>query len=118
VRQGQAVWTRKRGASEIAGELVVATGSDGQAFVQFSVNGLPLLIAQTAPHRWSAEVPTQNQQYSGHGQPPKRLMLLYVPRALTAASLPAGWRWQRLENNGWRLEDPASGQSLEGYFLQ
>jgi hypothetical protein len=118
VRQGQAVWTRQRGAPEIAGEIVVATTPDGRAFVQFSKNGLPLLIAQSTSHAWWVEVPTENQHYSGHGQPPQRLLLLFVPRALAGAPLPPGWKWQRLENNGWRLENSTRGESLEGYFAQ
>src|SRR2546421_166697 len=36
VREGQAVWKSKRGASDIAGEILVATQPDGRAFVQFT----------------------------------------------------------------------------------
>src|SRR5947209_13050077 len=67
VREGQAVWRTKRGAQEIAGEVLVATRSDGRALVQFSKNPFPLLIGQITPHSWELRVPTQNKRYSGHG---------------------------------------------------
>ena len=118
VREGQAVWTRQRGAPEIAGEIVVATQLDGRAFVQFSKNGFPLLLAQSTPHEWSVELPTENKHYSGGGAPPKRLMLLYLPSALRGGALPRGWKWQHLDNNSWRLENASNGESLEGYFTQ
>lgn len=118
VRQGQAVWKRGRNMPEIAGEIIVATGPDGRAFVQFSKNPFPLLIAQSTATTWQVETPTDNKRYSGHGKPPKRLIFLYVPRALAGLSLPRDWSWQKLENNGWRLQNAANGESLEVYFTQ
>ncbi|MDB6056500.1 MAG: hypothetical protein JWO95_344, partial [Verrucomicrobiales bacterium] len=47
VREGQAVWKRKASEPEIAGEILLATRSDGRAFVQFSKNPFPLVIAQS-----------------------------------------------------------------------
>ena len=118
VRTGQAVWKRARGKPEVAGEILVATRSDGRAFVQFSKSPFPLIIAQSTPHNWEVELPMDNKRYSGHGQPPRRLLLLYLPRALAGQPLPTGWSWQKLENNGWRLENQAKGESLELYFAQ
>jgi hypothetical protein len=116
VRQGQAVWQRPQGAPEIAGEILVATRGDGESFVQFSKGAFPLLIAQSTPGRWQVEVPTQNQRYSGRGKPPARLLVLYLARALAGESLPAGWTWETKPDGGWRLANPKTGESLEGYF--
>lgn len=118
VRQGQAVWKRGRSMPEIAGDIIVATGPDGRSFVQFSKNPFPLVIAQSTATAWQVETPTDNKHYSGHGNPPKRLMFLYIPRALEGRPLPRHWTWQKMENNGWRLKNPASGESLEVYFMQ
>src|SRR5437660_1653021 len=76
VREGQAVWKRQRRAPEVAGEIIVATRPNGQAFVQFSKNPFPLLIAQTAADAWEVQLPTENKRYSGRGQPPARLLAL------------------------------------------
>jgi len=118
LREGQAVWRMKRGGREIAGEILLATRPDGQVFVQFSKNPFPLMVAQAARDTWQVEVPTQNKHYSGHGRPPARLIWLCLPRVLAGEPPPKNWSWQRLPDNGWRLENPATGESLEGYFSQ
>ena len=116
VRQGQAVWQRPHGASEIAGEILLGTREDGRSFVQFSKNGFPLVIAQNQANGWQVELPVQNKRYSGRGLPPARLLILYLPRALAGQSLPKGWSWNTMANGGWRLENHRIGESLEGFF--
>lgn len=115
VREGQAVWRLPKSAKEIAGDVLVATRPGGRAFVQFSKTPFPLLIGQEVGNRWEVELPAQNKHYSGRGHPPKRLIWLYLPRALAGESLPTNWTW-REDGKGWRLENPASGESLEGFF--
>lgn len=116
VREGQAVWRTKRDGREVAGEILLATRADGSAFIQFSKNPFPLIIARSFGGSWEVEVPTQNKRYSGHGSPPARLIWLYLPRVLSGQPPPHGWTWQTLENQGWRLENQARGESIEGYF--
>ena len=116
VREGQAVWQKDRGAQEVAGEILLAQSNDGRAFVQFSKNPFPLLTAQSTTNSWEVEVPTQKKRYSGHGPPPQRLIWLYLPRALSGLAPPKGFSWAKLENNGWRLENSATGESIQGYF--
>src|SRR3954451_12755208 len=82
VREGQAVWQAKKGAPEIAGEILLATRGNGRTFVQFSKTPFPLVIAQSTTNTWQAELPTQNKWYSGRGKPPTRLIWLYLPRVL------------------------------------
>jgi len=117
VREGQAVWKRKADAPEIAGEILVATRTDGRAFVQFSKNPFPMVIAQSTSKGWQVETPTENKFYSGHGQPPARLIFLYIPRLLAGQPAPKGWTYQKL-GDGYKLENHASGESLEVYFTQ
>jgi hypothetical protein len=116
VREGQAIWRMKRDAPEIAGEILIATRPDGWEFVQFSKNPFPMMVAQGTTNAWQVEVPIENKRYSGRGQPPARLILLYLPRVLGGQPPPKGWSWQKLENNGWRLENGSTGEMLEGYL--
>lgn len=116
VRQGQAVWTHKRGGEGIAGDIIVATRPDGQAFVQFSKGLFPVFVGQLTARAWSISIPPQNLRYSGHGQPPKRVLLLYLPRVLSGLPPPRHWTWQRVGEGGWKLENQSSGESLEVYF--
>jgi hypothetical protein len=118
VRQGQAVWRRQRAAPGLAGDLILATRPDGRTFVQFSKSALPILTAQSTPDRWEVESPTENKRHSGHGRPPAQLIFLYLPRALAGQPLPKEWSWRQLDNGNWRLENHATGASLEGYFTE
>ena len=118
VRQGQAVWKRSRHAPEVAGEILIATKSGGRAFVQFSKNPFPLVIAQSTAETWQVEIPAQNKRYSGRGRPPARLIFLYLPRMIAGEPPPRGWSWKKLSDEGWRLDNQSAGESLEVYFAQ
>lgn len=116
-RQGQAVWRTQKDAPEIAGELVVATNPDGRSFLQFSKTPLPFVVAQTTAKSWQIHFyAPKNKTYSGPGKPPTRLIWLYLPRCLAGSPPPKSWSWQKLENNGWRLENQSTGESLEGFL--
>ena len=118
IQQGQAVWRQKRSSPEIAGEILVATKPDGQAFIQFTKTPFPLINAQISGGKWQVEISMQNRRFSGKGRPPKRLIWLRLPSLLAGGKPPAGWSW-RLENTKeWRLENRSSGELIEGYFTQ
>jgi hypothetical protein len=118
VREGQAIWRTSRTAPEIAGELLLATREDGRALVQFTKTPFPLVMAQVTTNSWQIQLPTQNKRYSGHGQPPLRLIWLYLPRLMLGAPPPQGWSWRRLETNRWLLEINRTGETLECYFMK
>ena len=118
VREGQAVYCQKKGVPEIAGELLVASRADGRAFVQFSKTPFPVVVAQSTHNSWEVQLPMENKRYSGKGQPPKRLIFLYLPKVLVGQPPPQGWEWKQLEGKNWRLENPQTGESLEGYLLE
>jgi hypothetical protein len=117
VREGQAVWRRKASEPEIAGEIIVATRQDGRAFVQFSKNPFPLLTAQSTRNGWQIQSHTDNKFYSGHGQPPARLIFLYIPKLLAGEPPPKGWTYEKV-SDGYKLENHHNGESLEVYFTQ
>lgn len=115
VRQGQAIWRLPHGEREIAGDVLVATRSDGSAFVQFSKTPFPLVIGQLQPGRWHVEFPPENKRYSAPGKPPQRLIWLQLPWILSGKPLPRNWSWHS-DTNGWRLENPKNSEALSGYF--
>ena len=117
-RQGQAVWRSKKEAPEISGELILASHTDGRNFVQFTKTPLPFVVAQSTTNTWQVQFVPNNKIYSGHGQPPARLVWLQLPRCLSGMAPPKPWSWQRLESHGWRLENRLSGELLEGYFTE
>ena len=114
-KQGQAIWHLEHGTREVAGDLIVATGPNDQAFVQFSKTPFPLVIAQSDRTRWSVEFPPQNKRYSGRGKPPQRLIWLYLPQSISGKPPPANWTWQEAAGQ-WHLTNRANGESVEGYF--
>jgi hypothetical protein len=115
VQEGEAVWKRNRTAPELAGELMIASRSDGRVFVQFSKTPFPLVIAQKTTNTWEIQIPIQNRRFSGHGKAPKRVFWLFLPQLLDGQPPPKGWSWKRLPENRWNLSNPASGESVEGY---
>ena len=118
IRQGQAVWRQNRSSPEIAGEVLVATKPDGQAFIQFTKTPFPLINAQISDGKWQVEISMQNRRFSGKGRPPKRLIWLRLPSLLAGDKPPAGWSWQFENTKEWRLENRSSGELIEGYFNQ
>jgi len=116
VREGQAVWLQKRGGTEIAGDLLVATRSGGDAFVQFTKNPFPMVTARTSGTQWQIESPLQNRRYTGRGHPPARIIWLVLPQLLADAPPPADWSWKHFDQMKWRLSNQSTGETLEGYF--
>src|SRR5215831_11677773 len=89
LREGQAVWKPSGKKSEIAGEVQVATRpDDGRSFVQFSKAPFPLVIAQSTTNGWQIEIPAENRRYSGKGNPPERIIWLYLASVLEGEPLP------------------------------
>ena len=116
LRQGQAVWRRKTNAPEIAGELLVAVHPDGRSFVQFTKTPLPFIVAETTSNSWQIQFVPYNRTYSAHGRPPAALFWLHLPRCLAGAPPPKHWKWESLDNGGFRFQNPSSGELLEGYL--
>jgi hypothetical protein len=116
VRQGQAVWKTGKKTPEIAGEILLATKTNGSAFVQFTKTPFPFAIAQTTSNRWQIEFPPQNKHYAAPGKPPARIVWFQLANAFTGKPLAKGWTWHN-SGTDWQLKN-SSGESLEGYFAQ
>jgi len=132
------VWRPRRGAPEIAGDLLLAHNNDGRTLVQFIKTPFPILTGQTTPSRWQIEFPPEHRFYSGAGPPPARLIWLHLATCLYAhAPPPKGWIFERnsseppqpmrsdarpgaAQGTGagirWRFENKITGETLEGFF--
>jgi hypothetical protein len=116
VRQGQTVWRSKAGAPEIAGELLVASRTDGRVFLQFTKTPLPFVVAQITADAWQIEFIIENKVFSGPGRPPSQLGWLQLARCLAALPPPRRWRWEKLDDGRWRLENRTTGELFEGFL--
>jgi hypothetical protein len=116
IRQGQAVWRSKKAAPEIAGELLVAVNPDGRSFVQFTKTPFPMVIAQTTSNSWQIQDVRKNRVYSFRGHPPAGLLWLQLPRCFDNSPPLKKWKWEHLENGGFRFQNPSTGELLEGYL--
>ena len=116
VKEGQGVWKMKKTSPELAGEILLATRTDGRAYLQFTKTPFPFVIAQLTMKSWQFELPTQNRRYSGPGKGPARMPWLRLPGLLRGEKPPAGWRWRVPETNHWRLEKLSTGEFIEGFL--
>jgi len=141
IHQGQAVWVspNPKGQSEgVAGELLLATQSDGSCWVQFAKPPFSLVTAQRTPKHWTITFQQGRQRYGASGSPPAKLIWFQLPRALTVISggqsssgtgispvraethgresLDSPWKFQRNDDDTWLLENPKTGERLEGYL--
>lgn len=116
IHQGQAVWCPHRGTSGVAADVLLATNPDGRVFLRFAKTPLPLAVAQKTSLAWQLEFPLRHKRYAGRGAPPDRLIWFILPVALSGAPPPPPWSWHRPGSGNWRLVNPRTGESLEGFF--
>jgi hypothetical protein len=117
VQQGQAVWKPTRNRPELAGELLLATNADGNFFVQFTKTPFPLATARVSGETWQIEFGSGEHSWRGRGRPPPaRFVWFQLPRALAGQNVNRNWKFQRRTNDRWRLENPRTGESLDGAF--
>jgi hypothetical protein len=101
---------------ELGGDLVLASDGEGRCLVQFTKTPMPLVTGQTTRTQWLIQFPPQRLGFSGHGRPPRRLTLLYLPAALRGEAIPSSIRFERKADGSWRLENSSSGETLEGFL--
>jgi len=116
VQQGQALWQPKSGLLEFGGDLVLASNPDGRALIQFDKTPLAMVFAQTTPTRWFIRFPQEQMHFSGRMPASTRFTWLYLPAALEGKPLPPAFHFEQKPDGGWRLENTATGEILEGYL--
>jgi len=117
VQQGQAVWKPSSSRPELAGDLLLATNANGDSFVQFSKIPFPLATAQISGSQWQIEFGADKFSWHGSGTPPDRFAWFQLPRALLGQNLDGNWHFENVMTNSWRLENPRTGETLEGEFF-
>ncbi len=99
------------------GDLLLATNVNGDFFIMFTKTPFTLATAQSTGGNWQITFGGGEYFWHGHGQPPVRFGWFQLPRALAGKSLDRGWTFSRKNDAAWRLENPATGESLEGEFF-
>lgn len=117
VQQGQAVWKPTRARPELTGELLFATNANGNFFVQFSKPPFNLATAQMMNGQWRIEFGNSKRRWNGRNEPPGRFAWFQLPRAVAGEVLKANWRFTLTGTDTWRLENPGTGEFLEGGFF-
>lgn len=117
VQQGQAVWKPTKSRPELAGEILFATNSTGDCFVQFTKSPFTLATAQIMNGSWQMDFGDGKHSWRGHGEPPPRFVWFQLPRAFSKQDLGNSWSFERVMTNSWRLENRRTGESLEGRLI-
>jgi hypothetical protein len=117
LRQGQARWLPQRAGMVIAGEILYAAHPDGSFVIEFGKPPIPLVSAQFQAGRWQVVYPTFKKQADGRGALPAKHLWLLLPAALRGEPLPKGIVFDRLPEQRWHLENPRTGEYIEGFLL-
>jgi hypothetical protein len=116
VREGQAVWRPAKSELELAGELLAAVHPSGQSFVQFAKPPFQLVTAHRSGTQWQITFGATGRTFAGRGTPPRRFLWLFLGSSLDSGTPPPGWLFQAEAGGRWRFENPATGETLEGYL--
>lgn len=115
-QRGQAVWKFGENAPEVVGDLIVAVRADAEMFVQFSKAPLTVAIARADDTRWELDLAMFQRRVAGRGTPDSRFAFFQLARQLRDGPLPAPWTFAIETDGRWRLENPRTGESLEGFW--
>jgi hypothetical protein len=118
VRQGQAVWKPPGNRPELAGDLLLAVNTNGNFVVQFSKTPFALASVQVADGRWQIEFGAGQHSWRGKGAPPARFLWFQLSRVLAGTPPRAPWKFTPQTDGPWRLENPGTGEFLEGRLFQ
>ena len=110
------MWKPNQFRPELAGELILATNTNGDCLVEFTKTPFALASARQCDDRWRVEFGAGRHAWQGRGPAPRQFSWFELPRALAGDELSRGWRFTRT-NNSWRLANGRSGEWLEGAFL-
>jgi hypothetical protein len=117
VMQGQAVWKPPGNRPELAGDLIMATHTNGNCFVQFTKTPFPLATAEWIDHEWEIQFGADKYVWRGSGEPPDRFLWFQLPRALAGQEMNDSWKFEQGFGKLWRLENSRTGETLAGEFF-
>jgi hypothetical protein len=116
VQQGQAIWKPSSNRPELAGDLLLATNANGNIFIQFSKTPFPLATAQISDGQWRIEFGDGAFSWHGRGAPPGRFAWFQLPHGLLDSNVGGNWKFSHPASDSWRLENPHTGETLEGFL--
>ncbi len=116
VQQGQALWTPRKGAPQFGGDIVLATDAEGRSFAQFAKTPMSILMVQTTPKEWFVHFAQGGGTWKGHEPAPTRTIWLHLADALAGKPLPRPLLFEQKPDGNWRLENPKTGEILEGFL--
>lgn len=110
-----AVWRPDSQSPEIAGELLLAEHPDGSRWVQFSKQGLPVVVARSGAAGWEIGSPLRKRTFRGTGRPPGRIVWFRIRRDGPGSGTDGGWTATTGPDGrgGWILERARTGERLE-----
>jgi len=116
VRQGQAVWRSEASATDLAGELLLATHPNGGAWLQFAKPPVELASAVADADGWRLCLPIQRRTLHGRfdGQSLPGWVELLDRHQGHAGT--AGWRFASKPGGHWELIHDSTGERLEGFL--
>jgi hypothetical protein len=117
IREGQAVWRASRGRSELTGELVAATRTNGDFFLQFGKPPFTLATAQITHGQWQLAFGQKGHAWAGRGDPPSRCAWFELRRVLIGMPRARDWQLHGEADALWKLENVRTGETLEGRFF-
>jgi hypothetical protein len=116
IQRGQAVWKFGENAPEVVGDLVVAVRADAAMFAQFSKAPLTMAVARADTTRWELDLAMFQRRLAGKGAPDGRFAFFQLARQLRGEPPPAPWEFVAEAEGRWRLANPRTGESLEGFW--
>lgn len=113
VREAAAVWRPDSKSPELSGELSLATRADGSRMVQFSKQGVPVVIARAGSRGWEIGSPFRENSRGGRGRPPSGVLWFLLDDLPPSRPVPADWSLTLEEGGRWILENQKRGERLE-----
>ena len=100
----------------MAGDLEIATNTDGRTFLQFTKSPLPIVSAWIFPDRWRLQFGPQGRAIGGKGTPAPRWGWAHLPSVASDATPPVGWKWEKQSGGRWRFSNAGTGEVMEGWL--
>ena len=115
--QGQVLWQINRRQALLAADFLLATNRSGDFKLALSKNPLPLADAGLVAGHWWIHYGAGSYSSSGTGHVPAHFSLFLIAPALEGRPVEPPWRFSWLTSSRWRLQNPITGESLEGINL-
>ena len=114
VQQGQAIWKPTRTRPALAGELLLATHTNGDSLLQFDKLPFPLVSARVSGDRWQIRFGSDISAWHGRGKPLQRFVWFQLPQALAGEPVKGNWHYIQHDDGSWQFNNSRTGESLEG----